>query len=420
MKKNNHDPYQQARALYADQGTDTEEALKTLAGVPLSIHCWQADDVGGFEQADAGLGGSGLAVTGNYPGKPRTMAEFRQDLEKAFSLIPGHHRLSLHASYGDFSNGFPGRDRIGPEHFESWVGWAREHDLKLDFNATFFSHFMVKNGYTLASRDKAVRDYWIEHGRRCREISSYLGQQLNDVCIHNIWIPDGEKDLTPSRMEHREYLRDSLDQILDHPLPSGTMRDSVESKLFGIGTESFVVGSHEFYLGYAITKNTMLTLDIGHFHPTESVADKISSVFLYLDELLFHVTRGIRWDSDHVVTWNDPLTELMQELVWSGHLDKAHIGLDFFDATLNRVGAYAIGARNTLKALLWALLLPAEKLREYEREGKYFERLALYEEFKTLPFGAVWDRFCEMNDVPAGTDYITEVEKYEKEVLSKR
>ncbi len=420
MRKNDHTLYHQARDTYASQGIDTEEALKTLAGIPLSIHCWQADDVGGFEQADAGLGGSGLAVTGNYPGKPRTMAEFRQDLEKAFSLIPGHHRLSLHASYGDFSNGFPGRDRIGPEHFESWVAWAREHGLKLDFNATFFSHFMVKNGYTLASRDKTVRDYWIEHGRRCREISSYMGRELDDICIHNIWIPDGEKDITPSRLEHREYLRDSLDQILDHPLPSCTMRDSVESKLFGIGTETFVVGSHEFYLGYAITKNTMLTLDIGHFHPTESVADKISSVFLYIDELLFHVTRGIRWDSDHVVAWNDPLTELMQELVWSGHLPKAHIGLDFFDATLNRVGAYAIGARNTLKALLWALLLPTDKLRQYEREGKYFERLALYEEFKNLPFGAVWDRFCEINEVPTGTKYIDEVGKYEKEVLSKR
>ncbi len=420
MKKDNNNLYLQARESYASQGIDTEEALKTLAGIPLSIHCWQADDVGGFEQADSGLGGSGLAVTGNYPGKPRTMAEFRQDLEKAFSLIPGHHRLSLHASYGDFTNGFPGRDRIGPEHFESWVAWAREHDLKLDFNATFFSHFMVKNGYTLASRDKTVRDYWIEHGRRCREISSYMGRELGDICIHNIWIPDGEKDITPSRMEHREYLRDSLDQILDHPLPSGTMRDSVESKLFGIGTETFVVGSHEFYLGYAITKNTMLTLDIGHFHPTESVADKISSVFLYIDELLFHVTRGVRWDSDHVVSWNDPLTELMQELVWSGRLPKAHIGLDFFDATLNRVGAYAIGARNTLKALLWALLLPTDKLREYERQGKYFERLALYEEFRTLPFGAVWDRFCEINEVPTGTKYIDEVEKYEKEVLSKR
>jgi L-rhamnose isomerase len=376
--------------------------------------------VTGFEQAGSNLGGSGLAVTGDYPGKPRNMAEFRQDLEKAFSLIPGRHRLSLHASYGDFSTGFPGRDRIGTEHFESWVTWAKEKKIKLDFNATFFAHFMVKNGYTLASRDKDVRDYWIEHGRRCREISSYIGSQLEDVCLHNIWIPDGSKDITPSRMEHREYLKDSLDQILDHPLPAGTMKDSVESKLFGIGTESFVVGSHEFYLGYALRKGTLLTLDIGHFHPTESVADKISSVFLYLDELLFHVTRGIRWDSDHVVAFNDPLTELMQELVWSGHLSQAHIGLDFFDATLNRVGAYAVGARNTLKALLWALLLPTEQLREYERSGKYFERLALYEEFKTMPLGDVWNHFCEIQNTPPGTDYIAEIQKYEEEVLSQR
>jgi L-rhamnose isomerase len=419
MNKTNKE-YHQAREKYAAFHIDTDKILETLATIPLSIHCWQADDVTGFEQSASDLGGSGLAVTGNYPGKPRNLEEFRQDLEKAFSLIPGHHRLSLHASYGDFSSGFPGRDRIGPEHFESWVNWAREKEIKLDFNATFFAHFMVKNGYTLASRDKEVRDYWIEHGKRCREISSYIGSQLEDVCIHNIWIPDGSKDITPSRMEHREYLKDSLDQILDHPLPAGTMKDSVESKLFGIGTESFVAGSHEFYLGYALRKNTLLTLDIGHFHPTESVADKISSVFLFLDELLFHVTRGIRWDSDHVVTFNDPLTELMQELVWSGHLGKAHIGLDFFDATLNRIGAYAIGARNTLKALLWALLLPTEKLREYDREGKTFQRLALFEEFKTLPMGAVWDHYCETHNVPPGPDYIAEIEKYEKEVLLKR
>ena len=412
--------YSQAKEKYAAWGIDTDAVLETLATIPLSIHCWQADDVTGFEQAESGLGGSGLAVTGNYPGRPRNIEEFRQDLEKAFSLIPGHHRLSLHASYGDFSAGFPGRDRIGPEHFESWVHWARERGLKLDFNATFFAHFMVKNGYTLASRDKSVRDYWIEHGRRCREISSYIGEQLEDVCIHNIWIPDGSKDITPSRMEHRRYLQESLDQILDHPLPAGTMKDSVESKLFGIGTESFVVGSHEFYLGYAMRKGTLLTLDIGHFHPTESVADKISSVFLYLDELLFHVTRGIRWDSDHVVAFNDPLTELMQELVWSGRLEKAHIGLDFFDATLNRIGAYAIGARNTLKALLWALLLPTDQLREYEREGKYFERLALYEEFRTMPLGDIWDQYCETQDVPPGMEYISEIAKYEDEVLSKR
>lgn len=419
MNKTNKE-YPQAREKYAAFHIDTDKILGTLATIPLSIHCWQADDVTGFEQSASDLGGSGLAVTGNYPGKPRNMEEFRQDLEKAFSLIPGQHRLSLHASYGDFSAGFPGRDRIGPEHFESWVAWAKEKEIKLDFNATFFAHFMVKNGYTLASRDKEVRDYWIEHGKRCREISSYIGSQLEDVCIHNIWIPDGSKDITPSRMEHRKYLKDSLDQILDHPLPAGTMKDSIESKLFGIGTESFVAGSHEFYLGYALRKNTLLTLDIGHFHPTESVADKISSVFLYLDELLFHVTRGIRWDSDHVVTFNDPLTELMQELVWSGHLEKAHIGLDFFDATLNRIGAYAIGARNTLKALLWALLLPTEKLREYEREGKYFERLALYEEFKTLPLGDVWNHFCETQNVPPGMEYISEIAKYEDEVLSKR
>ncbi len=415
-----HGAYEEALERYAAEGVDAAAALEVLERVSLSVHCWQADDVAGFERNDSDLGGSGLAVTGNYPGRPRTMEELRQDLAKAFSLIPGQHRLSLHASYGDFSQGFPGRDRIGPEHFESWVEWAREQGLKLDFNATFFGHFMVKEGYTLASRDKGVREYWIEHGRRCREISSYLGSQLDDICIHNIWIPDGSKDLTPNRAFHRQYLKESLDSILAHPVTPGTMKDSVESKLFGIGTESFVAGSHEFYLGYALERGTLLTLDIGHFHPTESVADKVSALFLYLDELLFHITRGIRWDSDHVVAFNDPLLELMQELVWSGHLQDAHLGLDFFDATINRVGAYVIGARNTLKALLWALLLPTDRLRHYEEEGRYFERLALYEEFKSMPFGAVWDRFCVMHDTPPGTAYLGEIRKYEEEVLLQR
>ncbi len=420
MNKSVYDLYRTAKEKYSEFGIDTETALKALEGIHLSVHCWQADDVTGFEQAAGGLEGSGLAVTGNYPGRPRNMEEFRQDLEKAFSLIPGNHRLSLHASYGDFSSGFPGRDKIGPEHFRSWIEWAAEKKLKLDFNSTFFAHPMVRDGYTLASRDKEVRDYWIEHGKRCREISRAIGEAQNDTCIHNIWIPDGSKDITPSRMEHREYLKESLDKILAEPMPPSLMKDSVESKLFGIGTESFVAGSHEFYLGYAVQNGLMLTLDIGHFHPTESIADKVSAVFLYIDELLFHVTRGIRWDSDHVVAFNDPLTELMQELVWSGRLEKAHIGLDFFDATLNRIGAYAVGARNTLKALLWALLLPTDKLKEYEREGRYFERLALYEEFKAMPGGAVWDHYCETHDTLPGSSYIGEIEKYEKEVLANR
>lgn len=412
--------YRLAREQYADSNIDTEAVLKSLSEIALSIHCWQADDVTGFENSAGTLKGSGLAVTGNYPGKPRNMDEFRDDLQKVFSLIPGNHRLSLHASYGDFSSGFPGRNKIEPAHFQSWVDWAKIQNLKIDFNATFFSHPMVKNGYTLASFDDDVRNYWIEHGKRCREISAFIGESLDDCCIHNIWIPDGSKDITPSKMEHRSLLKDSLDKILEQPYPAGYLKDSVESKLFGIGSEAFVAGSHEFYLGYAIRKNLMLTLDIGHFHPTESVADKISAVYQYLDEILLHVTRGLRWDSDHVISLNEPLTELMQELVWSGKVNRTHIGLDFFDATLNRIGAYVVGARNTQKALLQALLLPTQKLKELDKEGNYFERLALLEEFKTMPAGAVWDYFCLQNDVPPAEQYIPVIRNYEKEVLLHR
>ncbi|NOY38237.1 MAG: L-rhamnose isomerase [Chlorobi bacterium] len=412
--------YRKASEKYADCGIDTDLIIDSLENTALSVHCWQADDVGGFENAQSGLEGSGLQVTGNYPGKPRAMDEFRDDLQKVFSLIPGHHRLSLHASYGDFSSGFPGRDKIAPEHFQSWIDWAKDQNLKIDFNSTFFAHPMVKNGYTLSGFDKDIRNYWIEHGKKCREISSFIGQNLNDCCIHNIWIPDGSKDITPSKMEHRTLLKDSLDRILEQPYPPEYMKDAVESKLFGIGSETFVAGSHEFYLGYAIRNNLILTLDIGHFHPTESVADKISAVYQYLDEVLLHVTRGLRWDSDHIVTLNDPVTELMQEIVWSGKLMNTHIGLDFFDATLNRIGAYVLGARNTQKALLQALLLPSDKLKELDRQENYFERLALLEEFKTMPFGAVWDYFCLKNNVPPGDGYIEEIRKYEKNVLMQR
>jgi len=420
MDKDILSKYQVAREQYGEYGIDTEIILRTLKNVALSIHCWQADDVAGFEKEDSGLGDSGLQITGQYPGKPRNMDEFRDDLQKVFSLIPGNHRLSLHASYGDFSSGFPGRDKIGPKHFQSWIEWVRNENLKIDFNATFFAHPNVKNGYTLASFDDNIRSYWIEHGKRCREISHFIGKSLDDCCIHNIWIPDGSKDITPEKMEHRSLLKNSLDKIREQPYPSEFMKDAVESKLFGIGSEAFVAGSNEFYLGYAIKNNLMLTLDIGHFHPTESVADKISSVYQYLEEILLHVTRSLRWDSDHIVTLNDPVTELMREVVWSGKLEKTHIGLDFFDATLNRIGAYVLGARNTQKALLQALLLPTDKLKELDRQENYFERLALLEEFKTMPLGSIWNYFCLTQDVPPGSSYIKEIEHYEKEVLQKR
>ena len=412
--------YQAAKEVYSGYGINTDKILQNLDQVSLSIHCWQADDVAGFENVQEGLEGSGLQVTGNYPGKAGNMEEFRMDLDKAFSLIPGNHRLSLHASYGDFSDGFPGRDKIGPKHFQSWLDWAKPRNIIIDFNSTFFAHPNVKDGYTLASKDKTIRQYWIEHGKKCREISAFIGKEQGSRCVHNIWIPDGSKDITPSRYEHRSLLKDSLDKMLAKKYPADQMIDSVESKLFGIGSEAFVVGSHEFYFGYAVQNRMMLTLDIGHFHPTESVADKVSSAFLFIDELLFHVTRGIRWDSDHIVAFNDQLTELMQEIVWTGKLDKVSLGLDFFDATVNRIGAYAIGARNAQKALLLALLMPTKEMVEYENQGRYFERLALFEEFKTKPFGALWDYYCLSKNVPVGESYISEIQKYEEEVLSKR
>ncbi len=420
MNSKEEKAYQAAKEVYSGYGINTDKILQTLDQVSLSIHCWQADDVAGFENVQEGLEGSGLQVTGNYPGKAGNMEEFRMDLDKAFSLIPGNHRLSLHASYGDFSAGFPGRDKIGPKHFQSWIEWAKTRNIKIDFNSTFFAHPNVKDGYTLASKDKTIRQYWIEHGKKCREISAFIGKEQGSRCVHNIWIPDGSKDITPSRYEHRSLLKDSLDKMLAKKYPADQMIDSVESKLFGIGSEAFVVGSHEFYFGYAVQNNMMLTLDIGHFHPTESVADKVSSAFLFINELLFHVTRGIRWDSDHIVAFNDQLTELMQEIVWTGKLDKVSLGLDFFDATVNRIGAYAIGARNAQKALLLALLMPTKEMVKYENQGRYFERLALFEEFKTKPFGALWDYYCLSKNVPVGESYISEIQKYEEEVLSKR
>lgn len=411
--------YSYAKEEYARVGVNTDEVLNRLQDIKLSLHCWQADDVGGFENKGVGLDG-GLAATGNYPGKARTLTDLKNDMSKVYSLIPGKHRFSLHAFYGDFREKQADRDQIGPDQFRSWVEWAKHMKIGIDFNSTFFSHPKASGGFTLASNDKSIRDFWIEHALRCREISEYIGKELNSRCVHNIWIPDGAKDITVKRFRHRELLVDSLDKILTPKINPDFMRDSIESKLFGIGSESFVVGSHEFYLGYAIKNNTMLTLDIGHFHPTESCADKVSSIFQYLDELLFHVTRGVRWDSDHVVLFNDPTIELMQEIVWADKLNKVCIGLDYFDASINRIGAYVIGARATLKSILAALLSPLKQLREYEDKGQNFEKLALLEELKTFPFSAVWDYYCEINNVPVGTEYIKSIQQYEADVLSQR
>ena len=411
--------YEMAREQYAALGIDTEKVLKKMASTPISMHCWQTDDVTGFEDPDASLSG-GIQATGNYPGKARTIDEVKADMNKVYSLLPGKHRFSLHTHYGDFSQGKADRNEVEPKHFATWVDWAKEIDIKLDFNCTLFSHPKSDSGYTLSDLDKGIRDFWIEHVKRCRDISEYFGKELGSRCLHNIWIPDGSKDTTVNRFKHRALLKDSLDQILAVPKDRSLMADTVEAKLFGIGLEAYTVGSHEFYLGYAVDKKIMLCLDIGHFHPTEQVSDKVSAVFQFIDELLFHVTRPIRWDSDHVVTLSDEVRALFEEIVWAGKLDKVNIGLDFFDASINRIGAYVVGTRAAQKALMLALLSPVEKLREYEEAEQYFERLALLEEAKSKPFGAVWDYFCQQHDVPVGEDFIPEIQQYEKEVLSKR
>jgi L-rhamnose isomerase len=393
--------------------------MKQMNTIAISMHCWQADDVGGFENPDGELSG-GIQATGNYPGKASTIEQARQDYEKVMSLLPGKQRLSLHAIYGDFRSGAVERNEIGPEHFKSWVDWAKEQGIGLDYNCTLFSHPKAESGFTLSDNDPAIRDYWIEHVKKSRDVSEFLGKELNSRCVHNIWIPDGSKDLTVNRFKHRAHLKDSLDKILAETKDPSLMADAVEAKLFGIGVEAYTVGSHEFYLSYAVAREMMLCLDIGHFHPTEQVSDKVSAVFQFIPELLFHVTRPIRWDSDHVVTLSDEVRALFEEIVWADKLDKVNIGLDFFDASINRIGAYVTGVRAAQKALMLALLNPTKKLKEYDENSQYFERLALLEEAKSMPFSAVWDYYCMSNDVPVGTDYISEIQKYEKEVLMKR
>jgi len=411
--------YEDAKERYAEFGVDTDAAIDALNGYPISLHCWQVDDVGGFERSNATLDGGGIQATGNYPGKARTVAEARQDLEKVLSLLPGSHRLNLHASYGEFET-FVDRDAIGPEHFRGWIDWAREQRIGLDFNATCFSHPRAESGFTLSSKDASIREFWIEHVKRTREISEYMGRELGSACINNVWIPDGAKDITVDRQGYRAILADALDACFEQDFDSVNMKDSVESKLFGIGSESFVVGSHEFYLGYALSRGKMLCMDMGHYHPTESVADKISSTLQYMDELLLHVSRPVRWDSDHVVLLDDPVRDLAQEIVRCGDGKQIHIALDFFDASINRVGAYVTGTRATLQALLLALLEPRDLLLEAEESGNNFKRMALLETLKTMPFGAVWDHYCETMNVPPAGKWIEDVLDYEEQVTSKR
>ena len=412
--------YKAADELYSQLGVDADKAIKTLESISLSLHCWQGDDVSGFEKPGARLEGGGLQVTGSYPGKARTVDELRLDLKKAYSLIPGHHRLNLHAIYGEFKGKPVDRDEIGPEHFKGWVEWAKSEKLKLDFNATCFSHPKADSGFTLSSKDKKIREFWIAHLRCCREISAFMGRELRSPCIHNLWIPDGSKDMPFDRWTHRALLKEALDTIYEIKHSPKEMKDSVESKLFGIGSESYVVGSHEFYMGYAISKKIMLCLDLGHFHPTESVADKISAILQFSSELLLHFSRGVRWDSDHVVILNDELKAVCEEIVRSGALERVHIALDFFDASLNRVGAWVIGARAVLKGILLALLEPRQRLKDSEDRGDFFSRLAFMEEAKTMPFGAVWDFYCLKNDVPSEELWVEEIKRYEAEVTSKR
>jgi L-rhamnose isomerase len=411
--------YKVGKEQFAALGVDTDKALDILDQVPISLPCWQSDDVTGFENTETALTG-GIQATGNYLGKARNIDEVRDDMQKVFSLIPGRHRLNLHAIYGDFSNGKTERNQIDNKHFQSWVDWARAMGIGLDFNSTLFSHAKAESGYTLSNNDPAIRNFWIEHVCKCRDISAYIGKGLGSRCIHNIWIPDGSKDLTVSRFEHRVYLKESLDKIFKKEYDPSLMADTLESKLFGIGLESFTVGSHEFYLGYAVENKIMLCLDIGHFHPTEQVSDKVSAIFPFIPELLLHITRPVRWDSDHVVTLNDEVRALFEEIIWADKLDEVNTGLDFFDGSINRIGAYVIGTRAVQKAIMQALLSPVKQLKEYERNGQNFERLALLEEMKTKPFGAVWDYFCLINDVPVAENYITEIQKYEKEVLRNR
>lgn len=405
-----------ARERYAALGVDVNQALASMNKISLSLHCWQADDVSGFENQGGELTG-GIQVTGNYPGKARTIDELRADIKEATKYIAGSHRLSLHEIYGDFQGKVVDRDEVEPSHFQSWIEWAKENGMKLDFNSTSFSH--PKSGdLTLANPDSGIRNFWIEHTKRCRKISEEMGKAQGDPCMMNLWVHDGSKEVPANRLKYRAILEQSLDEIF--ATPYANMKDCIEAKLFGIGLESYTVGSYDFYLGYGAKKGKIVTLDTGHFHLTESVADKVSSLLLFTPEIMLHVSRPIRWDSDHVVILNDDLMDLSREIIRCDALDRVHIGLDYFDATINRIGAYVIGCRATQKAFLQALLEPAGLLQQYEDEGKYFERLALQEEMKSLPWSAVWDMYCLKNNVPVGEAFIPAIQQYEKEVTSKR
>ena len=407
--------YEIAKERYAALGVDTDMVLEQLQNFHLSMHCWQADDVGGFESAGDLTGG--IQATGNYPGKARNMEELQADILKAKSLIPGTHRLNLHEIYGDFGGKFVDRDKVEPKHFQRWIEWGKEHDTKLDFNSTSFSH--PKSGsLSLANPDKGIRDFWIEHTKRCRKIAEEMGKAQGDPCIMNLWIHDGCKEQSVNHYMYRELLKESLDEIFQKTYTH--MKDCSEGKLFGIGLESFTVGSHDFYTAYAAANGKIPTIDTGHYHPTESPADKVSALLNFVPELMLHVSRPVRWDSDHVTIMDDPTLDLFAEIVRAGALERVHYGLDYFDGAINRIGAYVVGSRAAQKCMLRALIEPTAKIREYELKGQIFQVLALLEEAKVMPWNAVWDMFCLKNNVPVGDGFIPEIEKYEREVLSKR
>lgn len=411
--------YETAKETYAKNGVGTDKAIDSLGKIPISIHCWQGDDLGGFENV-GDISDGGIMATGGRPGKARTADELRMDLEKAFSLIPGTHRINLHAIYAETDGKQVERNQLQTKHLSRWIDWAKNQGLGMDFNGSFFAHPKAASGFTLASSDEGIRKFWVEHGIACRKIGADIGRALGSPCVTDVWIPDGYKDIPIDRKTPREILKKSLDEIFAEKIDKKYNLDALESKLFGIGSETYVVGSHEFYLGYAIANRTLLCLDTGHFHPTEVISDKISSVLTYLDEILLHVSRGVRWDSDHVVILSDELLAIAQEIIRGGFMNRVHIGLDFFDASINRIGAWVIGTRCMIKALLMALLEPIEQLRDLESKYDFTSRLALLEETKTLPFGAIWDYYCLTSEVPVGSDWITEVSNYESIVLSKR
>lgn len=411
--------YEMAKTAYARVGVDTDAALAKLATVPVSINCWQADDVAGFEGQNQ-LSGGGIMATGNYPGRARTPEELRQDFLTAASLIPGTHRLNLHASYLDAPGKKVARDEIETEHFASWIDWAKQQKIGVDFNPTFFSHPLADDGFTLSSKDEKVRSFWIEHGKRTRRIAADIGRELGTPCINNFWIADGMKDQPVDRLGYRKILIDALDEVFSEKLDPAHTLDAVESKLFGIGSEAYVVGSHDFYLSYALTRHVMLCMDAGHYHPTEQIADKITAILPFVDQLLLHVSRPIRWDSDHVVILDDPTKNIAREIVRADALDKVYLAVDFFDASINRITAWVVGIQSTVKAVLAALLEPAAKMLAAEEAGDYGTRLALQEIAKTLPLSAVWDKYCSDAGVPLGAAWLNEVEQYEKSVLSKR